>query len=263
MTQHHSIKIRVGWSGAAFKVDKPAAIPGDVRIGPWQATLQGGLPFLTVEAETSMKPAEAVEKAREIAEKSLDLLATIGAGAYRIATDDSCVYWWTDQGQVHASIHGRFHIPFPWSMMVRHLDKPGRPAGHPQSAASWRAGFRYFRMAQTARDSVSAFRDTYLSVENLLADLFPRRTKPKRETERAWLMRALDSFNKSRPNVQGKDWLGQMGLGNFVDSIYTAVRHSIFHAKAGETFLLPLDATSDDKVRRADCRGIRGQSFMS
>jgi hypothetical protein len=251
LAQRPSVLIRNGWTGAAFKLDRPGAIPADIRLGAWQATLRGGLPFLSVEVETSMKREEAEQKARQVAEKSLDLLAAGGGGAYRIATDDSTVYWWTDHGQVHASIHGRLHMPFPWSMTVRHLDKPEIQAGDAGAPARWRPGLRFFRMAQTARDPVSAFRDTYLAVENLLADLFPRRTEPKREAEKVWLRRALDSFNRCRPNVQDKDWLGHMGLGDFVDAVYNAVRHPIFHAKAGEKFHIPLDAESNAEVQRA------------
>lgn len=251
MAQRPAILFRTGWTGGVFRLDRPSALPAEVHLGPWQAVLRRGLPLLAVETNASMAREEAEAKAREIAEKSLDVLATNGAGSYRIGTEDASVYWWTQDGRVHASVHGQFYMPFDWSMTVKDQGKPDRPAGDPQAKTGWRAGFRFFRMAQTARDPVSAFRDTYLAVENLLADLFPRRTSPKRENEKEWLARALASFNKSRPEVEGKDWLGQMGLGKFVDVVYNAVRHPVFHAKAGETFLLPLDAESNVEVRRA------------
>lgn len=242
------VNLRPEWGGAVFGLERNVVVPGHVTMGPWEANLVRGLRCLVIERIWPPGEAPNLPLVREKAEKALDLLATMGGGAYRIA--DWSVAWFPVTDGLDLQVHGRYETPFPLGMTVLSTTRPTTTSGEPGDP-KWVTAFRYFRLAQSSRDPYTAFRDTFLAVENALSAMFPRQLEPRRETELAWLKRALAAFDAKRPIHDGKSWLAGLQLDGFAESVYRLVRHPIFHAKSNEPHFVPFEPESDAKVRTA------------
>ena len=113
--------------------------------------------------------------------------------------------------------------------------------------------FRFIRMCKTSGDLFDAYRNLFLAFECLLSDIRPRQraANGRWESEKRWFMDALTAADQlaavadlappGEPNP--KDWVYQ--------NIYSAERSALMHAKLGERYLLPHDATSRVQLTRS------------
>ncbi|WP_067673014.1 hypothetical protein [Nocardia miyunensis] len=217
-------------------------------------------------------------EALNAANRALDYLSVTGRAdcAIRDAPDDSLV-WWPDPAAGGVVMRCQFVQPLAIEISATAVvhDANGNivPSLPPKPSAD--DAFRFVRMARTSDDLFDAYRNMFLAFESILSDIRPRervRLKQPRliewlpcvkksrnsgntkwETENDWFLDALDCADQlvplsdlTPPNVTNhKKWI--------LRRIYSAERSALMHAKRGQNYLLPHDAS--DKAELVESLG--------
>jgi len=224
-------------SGARLSLVGPCRADSFVPVGAATAQVFGGSTDIVVRLPTSGPPDTLLDDAMPVAREALDVLAASGGpSAVLDLSPESDVVWWQDAGKSFARLTAHHGIRVTVSAKLAVVDAAGDEVPQPAPApVRHHESFRYFRLSQSTDDLFDAFRNAYLALESVLADITPK----LRGTEKDWLLQALS-------NAQGIANLGGLlpcappdFADRFYKDIYVPVRCRLFHAKA-----LGLDPTS-------------------
>lgn len=252
-------------NGAVFLLRKPARASASVSVHGWTiAVVRGQSAVITCGPSSATDFDATFAEALNAANRGLDYLSVTATAdcTIRDAPDDSLI-WWPD-----AALGGvvmRYQVVQSYGMSLTATavvkDAQGNIV-HPPAPPTPMVddAFRFVRMARTSGDLFDAYRNMFLAFESLLSDIRPRRRRPQRgwkrwlrmpgstsnapwETEHDWFMDALDHADKlvplatlTPPNVTNhKKWINRR--------LYSAERSALMHAKRGQNYLLPHDAT--------------------
>jgi len=184
---------------------------------------------------------QAISTARLEAQVALDIIAAkLGEFVELDAPETDNLAWWAtaDGARLRATHLSLLEAPkFHASLRI------GRADGSlvPEAPTVWHPVLRFYRLAYLTDDPIERFRYLYLAIENAVSTVSP---KGPAEGEPAWLQRVLASLNPppnwtaviGRPVPPGTD-----AIRLVVDIVYTQTRLPSFHAKSGQTLLLPAD----------------------
>ncbi len=257
-------------NGAVFLLRKRARASATVSLDGWVTSVTGGQ-----KAVVTCGPSSATDfditftEALNAANRGLDYLSVTGQADCVIhdASDDSLV-WWPDPAArgvvMRCQVVQSFGIEINATGVVKDASGNIMPSPPPPTPLADDA-FRFVRMARTSDDLFDAYRNLFLAFESLLSDIRPRRRVPatqprlrrwwprpkeahnsvttKWETEHDWFMDALDCADQlvplatlTPPEVSNhRKWINRW--------MYGAERSALMHAKRGQNYLLPHDAT--------------------
>ena len=221
----------------------------DVADTAWTETLADGITGRlsagsrgVVVENLPVLPHEGLRQAgRDAANRVLDLIAIRSAGSYALADPTTPALSWqlTAAG---TELRVAFEVGSTFSLRVG-----GEPAPYP---LTWHPSMRYFRMSQTTTDLYDAFRNVYLALESLLADIEPVIVKAngKSEGEGVWALRALQAaetlLQAQNPPRSLRAYLPAGATvadpaQDVKDELYSGTRTLVFHAKSGRPVALP------------------------
>lgn len=190
---------------------------------------------------------------RDAANRVLDLIAIRSAGSYALAEPTTPALSWqpTTAG---TELRVFFDVRSTFRMRVG-----GDPKPYP---LTWHPSMRYFRMSQTTADLYDAFRNVYLALESLLADIQPPLVTAtgKPEGEGVWVLRALraaeallQAQNPPRSlSAYLPDGLPVADAAQDVkNDLYSKTRTTVFHAKSGRPVALPQVQAEQTRILHA------------
>jgi hypothetical protein len=182
---------------------------------------------------------DVADHVHEVAQRGLDIIAFQGRGAATMPRGhEEHLLWWRDPAGTALRLVVRHHFGVAVSAEARVIGPDGREKPpDPVPPPRWIPGLRYFRLSQTADDVFDAYRNTFLALEAILAELVPGGPRG----ERAGLKHALQDV-ESRGLVIVGDYVAagqRTPLNAFLDDQYTALRCATFHAKQRPRSLLP------------------------
>lgn len=176
-------------------------------------------------------PETLLDSAAVLAADALDILAAEGGPFVTLGPpNDFNLLWWTEGAERFA----RIVLPIAFRTRVRCdvevIPGVGRVLSQtPKPSPVPHESLRYFRLSQCTDSLFDAFRNAYLALESILADIRP---KAAREREREWLLAALRVSQTVSPLslILGCPERDLPHL--FYQRVYTAVRCPLFHSKA-------------------------------
>lgn len=217
-------------SGALLVLAGPSTRAAFVEVNGASVELHKDSRDLVVRLPTAMSPADVLKEVVRIASAGLDLLAAEG-GPFAVIglRPETDLMWWKDRtGKVvRVAVHHSMAFRFRASAIV--VDASGNEVVGPGPVQPrLHESFRYFRLSQCTDDLFDAFRNAYLAMEAVLADVAPKNAG---ETEGAWVRRAMATAQSQ------VDLSGALGCqhgdvpAQFHDDVYKGVRCSLFHGK--------------------------------
>lgn len=256
--------------GAVFLLRKRARVSCSVSLGGWVTSVVAGQKVV-ITCGPSVEPSckATFIDALTAANRGLDYLSVTGRAdcVIRDASDD-CLVWWPDAALggvvMRCTVVQPFGVEISMTAVVTDAKGNVVPSPPPPTPMADDA-FRFVRMARTSDDLFDAYRNLFLAFESLLSDIRPRRRVPgvqrrrrwrwgwpgrsrsigntRWETEQDWFMDALDLADRlvplatlTPPGVTNhKKWINRW--------MYSAERSALMHAKRGQNYLLPHDAT--------------------
>ncbi|WP_082961716.1 hypothetical protein [Mycobacterium sp. 852002-51152_SCH6134967] len=255
-------------NGAVFLLRKPAGASESVALDGWvTSVVRGAKVAVTCGPTTAASRDETFAEALNAANRALDYMSVRGQAHCVIsdAPDDSLV-WWPDASVGGVVMRCRavqsYGMTVSATGVVRDADGSIRPSPPPPTPLADDV-FRFVRICRTSDDLYDAYRNLFLGFECLLSDIRPRRQVPipqrrcswwwptrphnsatKWESENDWFMDALDQAHQlvpldrlTPPDVMNhKKWINRW--------MYSAERSALMHAKRGQNYLLPHDASS-------------------
>ena len=234
-------------SGALLVLAGPSTKAAFVEVNGASVELHKDSRDLVVRLPTAISPADVLKEVVRIASAGLDLLAAEG-GPFAVIglRPETDLTWWKDGiGKVvRVAVHHRIALRVCASASV--VDAAGNKAVESgPTQPRLHESFRYFRLSQCTDDLFDAFRNAYLAMESVLADIEPKRS---REAESAWVRRAI-----ATAQLQA-DLSGAIGClpgdvpARFHDNVYKSVRCPLFHGKK-----MGLDPASSPDRERVLC----------
>lgn len=253
--------------GAVFLLRKAARRSASVSLDGWVTSVaQNASVVVACGPSTAVDFDRTFSEALKAANRGLDYMSVQGQAdcAVRDAPDD-CLVWWPDPALGGIVMRCRAIVTMGFTLSATGVVKDA--AGNvvpspPLPSAVADDAFRFVRICRTSDDLYDSYRNLFLAFECLLSDIRPRRRVPipspqrrwwpwrtapsvgtKWETEHDWFMDALDLADKLVP-LNG---LTPMGVTNhkrwIYRRMYSAERSALMHAKRGQNYLLPHDAT--------------------
>ena len=232
-------------SGALLTLTACCKADSFVRIGPATAQVFNGSADILVRLPTTGSPDTVLDNAIPVAQEALDVLAA-SRGPFSVLdlSPESDLVWWQDARRSFArfTVHHGIQITGRANLTV--VDAAGNEVVQPVlPPVQHHESFRYYRLSQSTDDLFDAFRNAYLALESVLADITPK----SRETEKDWLLRALAKAEATANLAAVLSCHPSEFPDRFYSDVYKPVRCPLFHAKA-----LGLDPTSDrDDVLKA------------
>ncbi|MGB3810832.1 MAG: hypothetical protein WA943_12110 [Parvibaculum sp.] len=142
----------------------------------------------------------------------------------------------------------------PISLIVR--DASGNIKLPTPTNPAWQPVLRYYRLSQTRDNMFDAYRYMFMAFEALLYRLWPLATKPKKEREVDWLVRAVGELGR---RINLADFVPHQAndmAKAFVDSQYAQFRLPLFHAKKS-SLTLPHEGLLEEDIAAAYSRLTR------
>jgi hypothetical protein len=265
-------------NGAVFLLRKAARASSTASLGGWVTTVvRNQKVVITCGPSTAADFDGTFAEALNAANRGLDYMSVSGQAdcAIRDAPDD-CLVWWPDTAL--GGVVMRCRVVQPFGMVFNLTGEVRDASGNlipspPPPTPMVDDAFRFVRMCPTSDDLFDAYRNLFLAFESLLSDIRPRQRMPipqprrrwcmlrtshstastKWENEHDWFMDALDQAH----NLVPLDSLTPPGVTNHKKWIYrwmySAERSALMHAKRGQNYLLPHDAT--DRAELIDSLG--------
>lgn len=245
-------------NGAVFALRDDAVEDAAVELDGWTTTVIGGKrAVITCGPSTATTQADSFAVSLVAANLGLDFMSAIGQSHSAIVdAEDANFVWWHEPVSGDVVMRATQVATFPMSSNPTFVvtDATGNvvPPSPPATPMAHDA-FRFIRMCKTSDDLFDAYRNLFLAFECLLSAIRPRqRTSRNRwEGEKQWFMAALAVADEMVPVVR----LAPQGEPNPKDcvyqNIYSAERSALMHAKQGQHYLLPHDATSRAQLTRS------------
>ncbi len=217
-------------SGGLLVLTGPSTKAASVEVNGASVEVHKDSRDLVVRLPVAMTPANLLKEIVRIASAGLDLLAAEGGPFALIGLHpETDLMWWKDYtGEVaRVAIHHSMAFRFRASAIV--VDASGNEAVGPGPVQPrLHESFRYFRLSQCTDDLFDAFRNAYLAMEAVLADVAPKNAG---ETEGAWVRRAMATA-QSQVDLSGALGCQQDDVpARFHDDVYKGVRCPLFHGK--------------------------------
>ena len=164
-----------------------------VLAGRWTVEVRAGSRYVLARRDMPLAGYEdARNEAFRAAQQGLDFLAIFRVADLSIKdARDEHLAWWADPAGI--VLRHTFTLPFSVTISSRARDRGADGAAQIRLQASrgvWHESLRYFRLAQVTDDLFDAFRNLYLALESILAQIAPQKRNPP-EPEGVWLRRAL------------------------------------------------------------------------
>lgn len=244
------------WGGALLLLAGPSTKAAFVEMDGASVELRRDSRDILVRVPIATSPVDILKEAVRIAFAGLDLLAAEGGPFALIGLHpEADLIWWKDDGVATARFTIHQAMAFRLHARATVADAAGREVVGPAPARPrLHESFRYFRLSQCTDNLFDAFRNAYLAMESVLADVEPKMTG---ESEGAWVRRAMA---KATAQLQA-DLSRALGCrsgevpARFYDDVYKRVRCPLFHGKA--MGLDPASVPDRERVLRAYVDVIR------
>lgn len=217
-----------GAGGAAFRLDVPSSVSGQIQHPIGNVTLREGAPYVTIELHSCPNADAARLLAWQVVQETLDVLAARARIALATSFgEQEFLTWYRNGSSLHLTCVETASAT--WSANINIQTSPSSlPPQQPPFVHH--PALRFHRLSLISSDLFDAYRNAYLSLECLVSDVS---AKSSSESELAWLKRVVSSdFSGAVPS--GID------ANSALESIYKDGRNPIFHAKSGATFYAPL-----------------------
>jgi len=217
-------------SGALLVLAGPSTRAAFLEVNGATVELHKDSRDLIVRLPTAMSPADVLKEVVRIASVGLNSLAAEG-GPFAVIglRPETDLMWWKDRtGKVvRVAVHHSMAFRFRASAIV--VDASGNEVVGPGPVQPrLHESFRYFRLSQCTDDLFDAFRNAYLAMEAVLADVA---TKQTQESESAWVKKAIAKA-QSRVDLSGALGCRQDDVpARFHNDVYKGVRCPLFHGK--------------------------------
>lgn len=246
-------------AGAAFLLTQPCKT--SVELLPDSTShliLEPDNPYVVVHVREAHSPFEAFDASYEIAQQGLDLLSARGKANLSIRNAaQECLIWWHTKPMLILRVISTATLSVTMStttLTVIGATEEKKAEAQPATPV-YHHSLRYFRLSQVTDDLFDSYRNMWLAFESLLSSRYP---KDKKETEKAWLKRALKDVEANLPLEQSYTPLQGMDLvPSIIKELYTDTRLALFHAKDHEAYLVPLSSDDRYKVAKALSRLAR------
>jgi hypothetical protein len=218
-----------------------------VSMGATSAQVFAGKSDIAVRLPAVASPDSLVDEAVPVAQEALDMFAASGGPtAVLDLSPESELAWWKDGQQARARLMVHYGLGVTTRANITVIDSAGQEVVQPPlPPVAHHESYRYFRLSQATDDLFDAFRNAYLALESVLADVTPKTGG----SERSWLLLAL-------ANAEGPGNLATVLScahadfpARFYKDIYQPVRCRLFHAKA--LGLDPASPSDREKVLKA------------
>jgi hypothetical protein len=176
--------------GGIFPLKKPPHCDDAVSLNGWTTQLKTGTKaVVTFGAGQSTDAAGTFNEALEAANNGLDYMsARVSADvAIQSPRDDSIVWWPEGQGVVMQAM-GVWATRIGLTATATARDASGNVIPSPPLTPIQHDALRFIRMSRTSDYLYDSYRNMFLALESLLADVAPQQP---REREAAWFTRAL------------------------------------------------------------------------
>lgn len=234
-------------SGAAFLLPQKCRISEIVPLDSgYEVEVRQNSPYVITRLKGIQNYSDAFNEGHEAVQQGLDLLSISGKVDLSIRNLSKYLIWWRENGLQVLRIISITGLPITvGSPTIVVHDKNGNVIPQPvPPPLIYHESMRYFRLAQTTDDLFDAFRNMYLSFEQLLEYIEP---KLNREGEGHWLKRALETVNNTVPLSRAFSATSADIVSDIYNQIYVDIRCAIFHAK-NSFRLFPENLQDKEKV---------------
>jgi hypothetical protein len=215
--------------GALFALTTRSKTDFSAQVGTASAQVFAEKSEIAVRMNAPVSAESLHDEAISVAQEALDIFAASGGPvAVLDLSPESELMWWQDGQQALArfTIHYGIHVTVRANATVidsagnEVLQPPTPPVVHHES-------YRYFRLSQATDDLFDAFRNAYLALESILADVTPK----SGGIEKSWLLLALANAEKAASLASILSCAPSDFPDLFYNTIYQPVRCRLFHAK--------------------------------
>jgi hypothetical protein len=237
-------------SGIAILLVKPPEEEINVANPDHQLMASPKTAYVICRFSGATSRADAYEKGILLVQKSLDILSITGrADLITRDAEDEHLLWWMAGARRTIMFKSTATVPAKMEpTTIVQYDPQGNVVPSVPAKPIHHLGFRFYRLSQTSEDLYDAFRNMYLSFENLLSSRYPK----GKVNEKDWLKLSLNSASADLSLSSFAPPGTPDPISHIFDVIYGNARLPLFHAKDGKIYYAPGDdAGQRETVERA------------
>lgn len=226
--------------GAVFLLRNPPIMNAAISLDGWTTQVQNGInAVVTFGPGRASDAAGALSESHAAANNGLDYMSVRGSADVAIKIDsDDCLVWWPegDSSVMQANVVWTTQFAMAAEGVVR--DAAGNVQPSPPLNPVQHDAFRFIRMSRTSVYLYDSYRNIFLALESLLADIAPQQN----EGEAVWFKRALSVADTLVPVAELAPPNEADPITWAYENIYRDQRSALMHAK--RDYLLPQDESA-------------------
>jgi len=230
-------------SGVSFFLDKESEINKEIIFNNsvCEVEVESRNNVIVARYKYQLSKEKLLEMGLEDCQKALDLISVVDNKFYRLELPDL-------NHIIVSKINNDFILRYIYcsplavegKIEFKRIDSNGKEISQPvKPEIKWNQFFRYFRLSQTSKDLIEAYRSLWLGFEYFLNTQWQ---KKENEGERKWLKRALCQLNMIIPLKGFVTPVSNNIIDDFFNFQYEKIRCYLFHSK----FQSPTQKTLDN-----------------
>ena len=191
--------------GAVFLLRKPPNLDAAISLDGWTTQVKRDVNAVVTFGPSHPKDAaEAFSESLAAANNGLDYMSVRGSADVAIQIDrDDFILWWPDGGGSFMQATAVWTTQFALAMEAVVRDAAGNVQPSPPLNPVQHDAFRFIRMSRTSVYLYDSYRNIFLALESLLADIAPQQN----EGEAVWFKRRPRRGPRMHRCGGGREWL--------------------------------------------------------